>query len=217
MQLQGKKINFLGDSITQGHGTSDKDKIFWNVLGQATGATVRGYGIGGTRIARQQTDDESQNHYFRTRVEQMDADADIIVVFGGTNDFGHGNAAFGAFDDRTDDTFYGAMHNLCLSLMEKYPTATIVFMTPLYRTSEDDRYGYNEWGCRLAATLPQYREAINQVASYYGLPVLRLEQVTAIQPKVDAVKARYMPDGLHPNDAGHAVIATHLQGFLESL
>ncbi len=156
------------------------------------------------------------NLYFRSRVVDMDADADIIVVFGGTNDFGHGNAAFGTFDDRTDDTFYGAMHNLCLELIDKYPTATIVFMTPLYRTSEGGG-SYNEWGVRMAATLPQYREAIAQVAGYYGLPVLRLEQVTGMQPKVEAVKERYMPDGLHPNDAGHEKIAARLQSFLESL
>ena len=53
MELQGKKILFLGDSITEGHGTSAPEYIYWNVVGQLTGAACKGYGIGGTRIARQ--------------------------------------------------------------------------------------------------------------------------------------------------------------------
>lgn len=32
MELKGKKINFLGDSITEGCGTTKNDKIFLNVL-----------------------------------------------------------------------------------------------------------------------------------------------------------------------------------------
>ncbi len=29
MKLEGMKINFLGDSITQGHGVSDPQKLTW--------------------------------------------------------------------------------------------------------------------------------------------------------------------------------------------
>ena len=53
MELKGKKIAFLGDSITEGCGTSAREHIYWNVIGRRTGAEVFGYGIGGTRIAPQ--------------------------------------------------------------------------------------------------------------------------------------------------------------------
>ena len=53
MNLSGKKINFLGDSITHGSGTSGEDKRFSNLIAAKTGAICRNYGIGGTRIARQ--------------------------------------------------------------------------------------------------------------------------------------------------------------------
>lgn len=218
MDLKGKKINFLGDSITEGHGTSSADKIFWNVLGEATGATVRGYGIGGTRIARQLNPADPnarENGYFRSRAEGMDTDADIVVVFGGTNDWGHGDAPLGTFDDRTDDSFYGAMHNLCLYLLDKYPAAVIVFMTPLYRMNESALL--NNRGLRRAGHLNEYRQIIKEVAGYYGLPVLELEKVTCMQAQLPKVRELYMPDGLHPNDAGHKIMAARLQGFLESL
>ena len=53
MELKRKKINFLGDSITEGHGTSAPENIFLNRLSRATGATANNYGISGSRIARQ--------------------------------------------------------------------------------------------------------------------------------------------------------------------
>ena len=63
MNLKGIKANFLGDSITEGHGVADTEhNIYWQRLGEACGlAEYRGYGIGGTRIAVQHT--ESENHY----------------------------------------------------------------------------------------------------------------------------------------------------------
>ena len=56
MELKGKKINFLGDSITEGAGTSCEAARFTCVLKDIAGLSeIRNYGIGGTRIARQQT------------------------------------------------------------------------------------------------------------------------------------------------------------------
>ncbi len=213
MDLQGKKICFLGDSITEGVGTSAPDKTFWNILGRETGATVLGYGISGTRIARQHHPEEPparHDRHFETRVEGMEPDVDIVVVFGGTNDFGHGDAPMGEMGDRDDSTFYGACHSLALSLMEKYPHATIVFLTALYRSDEGNVPAGKQ-------PLEDYRRAIREVAGYYGLPVLPLELVTGMQPAVSMLQERYMPDGLHPNDAGHEVMAQRLRGFLESL
>ena len=132
MELKGKKIAFLGDSITEGAGVSDKSNIFWNILGQQTGAQVYGYGIGGTRIARQHKPSACARWDldFISRVDSMIDDADIVVVFGGTNDFGHGDAPFGVMSDRTNDTFYGALHVLYQKLCQRYPSAQIVVMTP---------------------------------------------------------------------------------------
>jgi hypothetical protein len=54
MKLEGKKINFLGDSITQAHALENIEDSYWNVLKKECGlAEARGYGLGGTRIARQ--------------------------------------------------------------------------------------------------------------------------------------------------------------------
>ena len=217
MNIQNKKLLFLGDSITEGYGPQDIENVYWKRLERECGCTCVGYGISGTRIARQQKPsvDPREDLYFRSRVAEMEEDADVVVIFGGTNDYGHGDAALGNFMDRTDDTFYGALHNLYLDMIAKYPAAQLVVMTPLHRLEENQPY--NSWGLRNVGCLEDYVDVICEVAGYYGIPVLDLHRVSGLQPEVPALKERYMPDGLHPNDAGHALICTRLKGFLETL
>ena len=219
MELKGKKMNVIGDSITQGVGVKDKKNTFVNRLYVNEGfEIVRNYGISGTRFARQKSasGEPTFDRDFCSRVEELDIDADIVVVFGGTNDFGHGDAAFGTMSDRTEETFYGAMHVLCQKLYERYPEAQLVFMTPTHRCSEDDK-DWNERGIRRVGVLADYVNAIRQVTEYHSIPVLDLWKVSGIQPKVPVLKEKYMPDGLHPNDAGHVLIANKLIGFLNTL
>ena len=218
MELKGLKINFLGDSITEGHGTSSKENVYWNVLGKRTGAVVRGYGIGGTRFAKQTVPSQNPRHDldFIMRAKDMDPDADLIVVFGGTNDFGHGDAPIGNFNDRDNTTFYGACHTLFTDLINKYPEAIIVVMTPLHRCNEDNLRG-DGFKAVDVAPLSTYVKIIKEVAEYYSLPVLDMWAVSGIQPKIPVIKQKYCPDGLHPNDAGHKLMADRLEGFIKSL
>ena len=206
MELKGKKINFLGDSITQGIGASDETHIYHQVLKARAGlAEARNYGISGTRIARQSSVTEellnnleaisSQEWDFCRRADDMELDADAVVVFGGTNDYGHGDALFGTFDDRTEWTFYGACHVLFRKLIEMYPGKPIVIMTPLHRTEENIK---NREGLPKNVVLRDYVNAIREVAEYYSLPVLDLYKESGIQPEIEALREMYMPDGLHP-------------------
>lgn len=218
MELKGLKINFLGDSITEGHGTTCKENTYWNVLGRETEAIVRGYGVGGTRFAKQTVPSANARHDldFLLRAKEMDKDADLIVVFGGTNDFGHGDAPIGTFEDRTQDTFYGACHELFTYLINTYSRADIVIMTPLHRCNEDNVRGDGFKACDVAP-LSTYVNIIKEVAEFYSLPVLDMWSVSGIQPRVPVLKEKYCPDGLHPNDAGHVKMAKRLIGFLRSL
>ena len=102
MQLKGATVNFLGDSITFGVGASCVENRYTDVLAREFGLKkANNYGISGSRFARQRvmTDDPSDLD-FCMRMEEMDPDADAVVVFGGTNDFGHGQAPLGMPCDR---------------------------------------------------------------------------------------------------------------------
>lgn len=216
MELKGTKINFLGDSITEGAGTSSHDKMFTMLIEREYGAICQNYGIGGTRIARQKTPTEEKwDRDFISRVPEMDADADIVVVFGGTNDFGHGDAPLGAMSDRTPYTFYGALHCLYTALIEKYPDVPIVVLTPLHRITEDIPTGDNKPAP--VGTLKEYVNIIREIAEYYSLPVLDLFKESGLQPKIPVIQQKYVPDGLHPNDAGNEILAHKIARFLEML
>lgn len=214
MELKNIKANFLGDSITEGVGTSDwENKPFHQLIAKKYGmAAARNYGIGGTRLAKQRIPSEKSRWDldFCSRFCDMDDDASLVVVFGGTNDFGHGDAPIGSFSDRTPETFYGACHYLMNGIINKFPEARIVFMTPLHRISEDEK-NINGF------TLEQYVSIIKETAAYYSIPVLDLWSLSGIQPRVDILMEKYCPDGLHPNDAGHERMAAVIGAYLENL
>ena len=212
MNLKGLKINFLGDSITEGHGCSAVETRFTSKIAAEYGAITRNYGIGGTRLARQTNPSGNPRHDldFPSRVAEMDPDADLIVVFGGTNDFGHGDAPFGEFADRTAETFCGALHELYTALLVKYPHAPVVILTPLHRSSEAEPNMHGKM-------LKDYVDMIRKTAEYYSLPVLDLYASYGVQPAVPAMLETYMPDGLHPNDAGHVILTNKIAKFIESL
>ena len=220
MELKGKKINFLGDSITEGHLTSDKKYIYMNVLKEKVGlAEARNYGVGGTKIARLPVvTDHPYDQDFNLRAVEMDKDADAVVVFGGTNDFGHGTIQIGEMQDRDVHTFYGALHTLCLYLIKTYVGKPIVFMTPIHRLNEMlDHNKRVEDGIETARPLLDFVKAIREVCEFYSIPVLDLYTESGMYGQVWAWCEGHMPDGLHPNDAGHAIIAHKLQKFLENL
>ena len=129
MNLKGIKINVLGDSITQGVGASCIEKCFVNVLAAKTGATVNNYGISGTRIARQKLDIPAPhfNTPYCDRIPEMDKDADVVLIFGGTNDFGHGDAPFGEYMSDDEWTFCGAFNMLMKKLFVAFPDSEIVW------------------------------------------------------------------------------------------
>jgi len=219
MELKNKTINFLGDSITEGCKTSDSAHRFTDIIAREYELKeMRNYGIGGTRYAKQHTPSENPLHDldFCSRVSEMAPDADIVVVFGGTNDYGHGDAPFGNTSDLSPDTFCGACNVLYSSLIAKYPDAKIVVVTPLHRTGENCIYGD---GSKTVPCPPleAYIKAICQVAADYGLPVLDLYRAGILNPNDPSVLAEFVPDGLHPNDKGHVILANEIGSFLSSL
>ncbi len=216
MELKGKKINFLGDSITEGYGVSCPENVYHQIMKREYGlAEARNYGVGGTRLARQLSHfDPDADRDFCLRATEMDKDADVVIVFGGTNDFGHGDAPLGTFNDREPVTFYGACHYLFTYLLETYPDAVIAICTPLHRFNEDDPMGDHIHKDYHYGDLKTYANIIREVAEYYSLPVIDLFANSGIQPKVDVMREKYMPDGLHPNDAGGEKIARIIGNFL---
>lgn len=218
MNLKNKSINFLGDSITFGVGTSDEAHCFASLLQQQYHLkAARNFGVSGTRYAKQRraSNDPECDRDFCSRVCEMDADADVVIVFGGTNDFGHGDAPLGSCSDRTPDTFHGACHTLYTALLERYPKSTIVVLTPLHRIEENSPFGDGQ-KLQPGSPLSTYVDIIRSTAAYYDLSVLDLFENHDLDPNVPLIQERCLPDGLHPNDAGHRILANIIGEFLEN-
>ncbi len=201
MQLENLKINFLGDSITEGHGVSSPHKTFHQIIKrQFNLAAAFNCGIGGTRIAKQtRPSAHKRDLYFGLRAKIMPSDVDAIVVFGGTNDYGHGDSKMGNIDSNDIYTFYGALNTLITDLKADFQFAKIIFMTPLRRKTENIP---NHDGKILA----DYVNAIIEITKKHNIPVIDLFRSDILDPEDTSV----IPDGLHPNDKGHTIMADYI-------
>lgn len=219
MELRGKKAVFLGDSITEGCLATSPELAYHQILKGILGLREAvSYGIGGTRIARQKkpTEDPKYDLDFNMRADKMDKDADIVFVFGGTNDYGHGDAPLGAFGDDTVWTFYGALGCLYKTLIDIYGKDKIVILTPTHRINDTNRRG-NGSKERESGTLAEYVEAIRKTAAKYSLKVIDLFAKSSLDPNDKTVNDKYFADGLHPNNAGHEKLAQVIAEEIEKI
>lgn len=204
-------INCLGDSLTEGY---KNDEISWadrlSVLTMAN--KVNKYGIGGSTVSTY-----VDKNPMCVRYREMADDADYIVIFAGNNDFTQ-SVPMGDEDSLDTDNFYGALNVMLAGLREKYPAGKFLYVTPLrmwnYRHpkwQENVEYtSLNEQGY----TLDDYRRAIINRCEYYSIPYLDLYS-HGLYGRTEATRDAVYVDGLHPNDAGHRMIASQIADALK--
>lgn len=225
MNIKGFKVNFLGDSITEGTGVADIANCRYDnrLAAMCQLSAVNNYGIGGTRLAHQIHPSETPRYdlCFCGRAYNMDPTADMVVVYGGVNDYIHGDAPFGEIGDTTPATFCGGVYFLMNYLWENYGDKPVIFMTPArchFRKEVDDRIASTHARKHVVGRpLIAYVDTIIETAKKFDIPVLDLYRNLGLDPHDPECYDTYTADGLHFNDAGHAVIAQCLKDFIESL
>ena len=223
MELKGTIIDFLGDSITEGVGVTDQNNRYDNVIHRRFELAAHyNYGIGGTRLAHQSVPSEIPRYdlCFCGRAYLLDKSADLIVVYGGVNDYIHGDAYFGTMDDRTPTTFCGAVYFLMNFLKTNYEGKQIVFMTPAhmhFKGISDKCLSGRPMKKPDAQPLSAYVEVIKARGEELGIPVLDLFEKLPIDPNNESDREKYTVDGLHFNDDGQGILAKTLGDFLETL
>ena len=193
-------INFLGDSITEGLKWQKKE-IFCFYLSKWLNIRINNQGYHATRIARQDDDDKD----FNFRLKDLDEKADFTFIFGGTNDYGMGEADLGDINSDSYYTFYGALKNLVKDLLKKFNNDKICFILPLSRFEEDKIIKHG--------TLERYREIIKEICDLNNIDYLDLCKELPI-PDTGG-KSQYFKDGLHPNKQGHKLIARNIIKYLK--
>jgi len=218
---KGKKVGFLGDSITQ---NGEYVASFQDL----TGCTAVNYGISATHLACRNSGDTNA---FEKRYLKMTTTLDMVIVFGGTNDFGHTDTApFGEFTDGPVSgkyTYYAGLHRLCKGLKTRFPKIPIVIMTPVHHGYEIDtpEFIYNTNGsfkigtnATTGKTFKEYVDALKEVAAYYSLIVIDAYSYSNLTPSVESsTKRTYFKDGLHLNAAGGLRLAKWMVPQLETV
>ena len=225
MNTNGFTVNFLGDSITEGAGITDfANRRYDNLSAQLLDfSKVNNYGIGGTRLAHQPHPSANPRYdlCFCGRAYDMDKTADMVIVYGGVNDYIHGNAPFGEIGDTMPNTFCGAVYFLMNYLQNTFENKPIIFMTParcFLRHEVDDLLPSVHAAKHVPGkSLKNYADVIQETAKQFDVKVLNLYDDLGIDPHIPEHFEKYTVDGLHFNNEGHRLLAQKLSQFVKAL
>ena len=186
--LNKKHVAVIGDSITQGifrkYASTGLDseavKPFGSLIAEVACDTNYGnFGIGGATVSNVIGSWES----LVTNCSKVNG-YDVVFICGGTNDYGN---------NASSSTFTTAYQTVVDTL--KANNTEVVACTPVYRTSKT---GTNTQGL----TLQDYCNIIKSIATSKSIKCIDLYALTN-----DGVFITHCPDGLHPNEIGHKIIA----------
>ena len=222
-QWKGKKVAYLGDSITDKvHvGTA---KNYWQFLDEMLGTEAWVYGING------HTWDGVLGQAQKLKAEKGDS-TDAILVFAGTNDYMGGlplgewytetNATVTVWDAKVETrkrrvlnmdggTFRGRINRVMAYLKSNFPRQQIILLTPIHRAyaffgggniQPDETYPNS-----IGLHVEDYVKAIQEAGGVWAVPVIDLYSVSGLYPLDDAYVQYFhdtKTDRLHPNAEGH--------------
>lgn len=229
-QWKGKKVAFLGDSITDKiHvGTA---KNYWQYLSELLGLESLVYGING-----------HQWNGVLGQAEKLQAergdDIDAILIFAGTNDYNAG-VPLGEWYIEKDEsvevsgpkqevrkrrtlqmdgqTFRGRINRVMSYLKTNYSTKQIILLTPIHRGyarfSDNNIQPDESYPNRIGLYVDAYVDVIKEAANVWAVPVIDLNSISGLYPVNDS-HTRYFhkedTDRLHPNADGHYRMAKAL-------
>ena len=204
-----QSIGCLGDSITYGlGGTSWTTKLseLCNI------PTVYNYGVSGTTIISNGTTG------FIDRIPNMIEDLDIITIWGGVNDF--------MWTNQSKEDFKANFEKVVKALLDKYPKAKIVGLTPMkfkYIATADGilTRAWNEPNSQSGVLLKDYVDAEIEIFNKYSIEYKDLFNESGISCEHNGQANEYFVgngDLLHPNEKGNLlVLAPKIANKINSL
>lgn len=198
-----KKWTVIGDSLTEYNYTSSKK--YFDYAQEQMGLQIENLGIGGTGYKNQ----GSSQTAFYERISQIPSDTDIITIFGSGNDLSY---TLGTVTDSGTDTICGCINKTIDDLYTTFPTAKLGIISPCpwvsFPTNTDN-------------AMSRYSAALKQICEARGIPFLDLYRCSGFRPWDDAFKNLVYTlsnnDGVHPNNKGHEMLASHITQFIKTL
>lgn len=145
------------------------------------------------------------------RADTCDATPDIIVLFAGANDAWFAAKRPGMYEKdmkgskytiSTDPTrvttLEGSIHLVCDILQQRFPDATLLFVTPLQMSKSD------------AETIFRVSDIIEKAAADKECMTLRADKETGITHNQEKKSPRYTYDGVHTNPEGAKILGDYI-------
>ena len=152
MMLTGITMYAMGDSYFGGSDLG-KEGTWVNLLGNKYGMDFVNYGIGGSTMSDYVTTNNPMVQRYKTMKK---GDADIILLEGGRNDRTK-EVPIGDFESRDSKTFMGSINIMLDGMLETYPNALIILVTPWYHTGKVSATGLSN---------VDYANAMRDLAEY---------------------------------------------------
>lgn len=240
-QWKGKKVAFLGDSITDKKRIGTQ-KCYHEFLAEWLGIEPVVLGINGNRM------DGVLRQAERLK-ELVGDDVDAIFIFAGTNDY-NGSVPLGEWYTldvkettvggpvqevrrhrtfcMTSETFRGRINKVMDYLKTNFPTKQVIMLTPLHRGfarfSDKNIQPPEEYANRNGNFVDEYVQAVKEAANVWAVPVIDLNALSGLYPTNPAHRQYFAestdprrPDLLHPNAEGHRRMALTLMYQLLAL
>lgn len=222
-QWRGKKVAFLGDSITDKKhvGTT---KNYWQYLAEMLGLEPLVYGINGNQwngVLKQA----------QKLKAEIGKEVDAIIVFAGTNDYNAGvplgewytfsyeetTVKGGGKEvrkkreaDLNSNTFRGRINEALSYLKQNFPDKQIILMTPIHRAqarfSNDNIQPEEAYPNKLGLYVDEYVNTVKEAGNVWAVPVIDLNSISGLYPMFDSHSQYFhdeATDRLHPNAKGH--------------
>ena len=157
-------------------------------------------GIGGNRIS---------DLHGRWREDVLLHRPDRLSVKIGINDL---HSALGGAPDAVPPERFEALYDGVLGLTRRELGCPVVLICPFYISLNEDG---DPFQAQVLGLLPQYIEVVERMSKKYGTRLVRLHDVFQEQLRHRAAET-FCPEPVHPNHAGHTVIAQALLETLES-
>ncbi|MBQ9786215.1 MAG: hypothetical protein IJW25_01990, partial [Clostridia bacterium] len=209
----GKRITILGDSITYGVGATTTATSYASLVATQLGVNLENLGQSGTTFCEGVVESNGSPTNSRlSSVKSYNGTTDYFIVALGTNDWTrceNGNRInLGYLGSDNVNTIYGAVNVYAKTLVEKFEgtNTKIYFSTPIISNKIVGTYDGNAEN-KVGYSLRDLCNAIIETCEMYDIPVLDMNLASGIT-------ATEMKDGIHPNDAGHALMADTMVEFL---
>lgn len=195
LEITGKKILAYGDSITS-------NGQYLNYAVQKLGIVLTNQGISNTTMTPSSNPVSNGDLFSKFNNTCPDLSSyDVITIAHATNDLSS-NIPIGTIgtigqDSFDTNTFYGAYRHVIETITKNYPNIRIMLCTPIHKrvANEPSDINANSAGHKLK----DYVDSIRNIAEMYSLQVCDFYRDCGINYYN---YASFMPDGVHPNDAG---------------